>query len=357
MRDDRRQPFAEVVAGGRQVLEQVFLLAVVVQGASQRRAEAGNVRAAFDRADVVHVRVHVLRVLGRVLHGDFVAHAFDFAGEEHHVAVQRVAGAVQVFDVLDDPALEEELFAFVHPFVAEADPHAGVQEGQFLEPFVQRIENVLGDLKDRGIGLEGRLGAAFLRGADAFDRAGGNAAFVLLLVDVAVAVDLDFAPLREEIHYGHADAVQAAGGLVRAFLEFAAELQDAHHAFERGHLAAHFLGQLLVRLDGDAAAVVFDRHRAIRIDRDADVLGEAGHGFVDRVVHHFVDQVVEPASGDVADVHGGAFADVLPVGQVLQVLGTVVFVATLEDEFGGGRRLRCGLAVRGLFVRHRFVRP
>jgi len=151
--------------------------------------------------------MHVFRVLGRVLHGDFVAHALDFPAKEHHVAVQRIAGTVQVLDVLDNPPLEEELFAFVHPFIAVADPHAGIEEGQFLEAFVQRIEDVLGRLKDRGIGLERRFGAAFLGGADPLDRTGRNAPLVFLLVHVPVAMHLDFAPLRQEVDDGHADAM------------------------------------------------------------------------------------------------------------------------------------------------------
>jgi hypothetical protein len=99
----------------------------------QGRAEAGDVRAAFDGVDVVDVRVHVLGVLARVLHGDFVADPVDFARKVDHVVVQHVAGPVQVLDELDDAPLVEELVAFVHPFVAEADPHAAVQEGQLLQ--------------------------------------------------------------------------------------------------------------------------------------------------------------------------------------------------------------------------------
>ena len=41
-----------------------------------------------------------------------------------------------------------------------------------------------------------------------------HAALVFLLVDVAVAADLDLAPFGEEVDDGDADAVQTAGGLV-----------------------------------------------------------------------------------------------------------------------------------------------
>ena len=78
----------------------------------------------------------------------------------------------------------------------------------------------------------------------------GHAALVFLLVDVAVAADFDLAPLGEEVDDGDADAVQAAGGLVGALLELAAELEHGHHAFERGDVAAGFFGELLVRSTG-----------------------------------------------------------------------------------------------------------
>ena len=74
--------------------------------------------------------------------------------------------------------------------------------------------------------------------ADAADVGLGNAAFVFLVVDLAVAADLDFAPFREEVDHRDADAVQAAGGLVGAFFEFAAEFEDGHHAFERSRAQA-----------------------------------------------------------------------------------------------------------------------
>ena len=78
------------------------------------------------------------------------------------------------------------------------------------------------------------------------------------MVDLAIAADFDFAPFGEEVDDGDADAVETAGGLVGAFFELAAEFEDGHHAFERGHIAASFFGELGVTLDGDAAAIVFD---------------------------------------------------------------------------------------------------
>ena len=177
--------------------------------------------------------------------------------------------------------------------------------------------------------------------ADAADFGRGHAALVLLLIDVAVAADFDLAPFGEEVDDRDADAVQAAGGLIGALVELAAELEHGHHALSvenraRSRRAACF--------DRDAAAVVFDRDRAVDVDRDADVRGVAGHRLVDRVVDDFVDQVVQAAQGRIADVHARPFADVLQVAQVLRVCSAPYSPSTLRysgmspccwPEFGG----------------------
>ena len=87
-REDGGEAFADIVAGGDQVAEQVFLLAVVVQGAREGGAEAGDVRAAFDGVDVVDVGVDVFGVLAAILQGDFVADAILLAGDEDDLGMQ-----------------------------------------------------------------------------------------------------------------------------------------------------------------------------------------------------------------------------------------------------------------------------
>ncbi len=94
------------------------------------------------------------------------------------------------------------------------------------------------------VGLERGFGAALGGVADAADIGLGDAALVFLMEDEAVAADFDLAPFGEEVHHRDANAVQAAGGLVGAFLELAAEFEDGHHAFERGDVAADLFGEL-----------------------------------------------------------------------------------------------------------------
>ena len=96
-------------------------------------------------------------------------------------------------------------------------------------------------------------------------RALRRAALVVLRPDVAVAADLDVELLRQRVDHRDADAVQAAGDLVAAAVaELAAGVQDGQDDLD-GRLAL-----LLHHRDGDAAAVVDDRDRVVRVDRDVD---------------------------------------------------------------------------------------
>ena len=167
------------------------------------------------------------------------------------------------------------------------------------------------------IGLERDARAGAGGAADAADVAGRHAALIFLLIKMPVAADFDFAPFGKKVDHFHADAVQPAGGFVGLLVEFAAELEHRHHALQRRD------AEIGMDFDRDAAAIVGDRDRAVAVDGDVDIVGMAGHRFVDRVVDGFVDQVVQAAAAGVADVHAGAFADVLQVGQILHLIDAV----------------------------------
>ena len=113
-----------------------------------------------------------------------------------------------------------------------------------------------------------------------------SAALVALLVDLAVAPDLEVEPLGQRVDDRHADAVQAARHLVAVVVELAAGVQHGQHDFG-GRLAA------LVPVDGNAAAVVDDGDRVVDVDRDVDLIAEAGQRLVDRVVDDLVDEMVQ----------------------------------------------------------------
>jgi hypothetical protein len=97
-------------------------------------------------------------------------------------------------------------------------------------------------------------------------------------------------------------------------------------------------GTLLLghRVDRDAAAVVRDGDRVVRMDDDLYLIGLAGERLVDGVVDDLVDQVVEAAGAGRADVHAGALADGLEAlqdGDVLGGVGAVPLVLRLLRQY------------------------
>ena len=63
-----------------------------------------------------------------------------------------------------------------------------------------------------------------------------------------------------------------------------------------------------MHFDWNATPVVFNGDRIVQVDRDVDLVAEAGQGFVHRVVHDLIDQVMQPQLAVRADVHRGTFA-------------------------------------------------
>ena len=333
--DHDGESLPDVVAGGDEILVEPGLLAVGVEGAGEGRPESGDVGPPLGRRDVVDVTVEVLGEFAGVLQGDVEGDPLLLADDRDHVGMDGIARAVEPLDILDDAPLVAILLGLTTGGVGEDDPQAAVEEGQFLEATGEDVEGELRRRKDLRVGFERRLRAGARGGADIADRSGDQAALVLLLPDMAVAVDLHLAPLGEEVDHRHAHAMEAAGGLVGALLELAAELEDRHHPLERGDVAIHLLRELRVPLDRDATAVVLDGHAAVHIDRDAHPLRMARHAFVDRVVDDLVDEMVETTGGVVADVHAEPFADMLPVGEVEKILGGVSGLAGFVSHATG----------------------
>ena len=188
--------------------------------------------------------------------------------------------------------------------------------------------------------------------------AGRRAALVALLVDLAVAPDLELERLRQRVDDRDADAVQAARDLVAVVVELAAGVQHGQHDFG-GRLAAR------VPVDRDAAAVVDDGDRVVDVDRDVDLIAEAGQRLVDRVVDDLVDEVMQPGGPGRADVHRRPLADRLEAFEDLDLVGAVVVGAAVcrcavdagvstQSRRLRRRRLRV-VAVRSRVVRFRHV--
>ena len=164
----------------------------------------------------------------------------------------------------------------------------------------------------------------------------GTAALVALLVDLAVAPDLEIEPLRQRVDDRDADAVQAAGHLVAVVVELAAGVQHGQHDFGR-RLAAR------VAIDRNAAAVVDDGDRVVDVDGDVDLVAEPGQRLVDRVVDDLVDEVMQSGRAGRPDVHGRPLADRLEPLEDLDLVRAVVVgggAVAVRARRGAGRGVR-----------------
>ena len=85
--------------------------------------------------------------------------------------------------------------------------------------------------------------------------------------------------------------------------------------------------RLAVKVDRDAAAVVFDGAGSVLVQGDGDARTETVGGFVHAVIDDFPDQVMEARGVGGPDVHPRAFANTLHVGKDFDVAGIIGIVA------------------------------
>ncbi len=97
--------------------------------------------------------------------------------------------------------------------------------------------------------------------------------------------------------------MQTAGGLISVARELATGVQGAQDHLKRG-----FIGELGVRVDGDATTVVADGEGVVFVQFDLDPGGVACDGFVHRVVEDLGHHMVQGALVRAADIHAGALA-------------------------------------------------
>jgi hypothetical protein len=79
-----------------------------------------------------------------------------------------------------------------------------------------------------------------------------------------------------------------------------------------------------MEIDGNAAAVVDDRHAIVDVDFNLDLITEAGERLVDGIIHDFVNEVMQAPLTGVADVHSGALANRVEAFKDLNIIGTVM---------------------------------
>jgi hypothetical protein len=138
-------------------LDQIIGARVLVDGARQGRAEAGQMRPAVgvgnrvgEAEDLIGVTVVVLQdAIDQ--HLVLLPRQHDGLGMEHFLVPAQLAD-----EFLDAVAVKKPLGFVLHPFVLEGDFDAGIQEGQFAQAAGQDVELELGRDGENGrVRLEG----------------------------------------------------------------------------------------------------------------------------------------------------------------------------------------------------------
>ena len=119
---------------------------------------------------------------------------------------------------------------------------------------------------------------------------------------LAAAVDLDVEARRQRVDDGGADAVQPAGGGVRAAAELAAGVQPGQHDLDAGQTG------LRLDVDRDAAAVVahLDARVGVQDDLDVSPCPASASSTALSMISHM--QCMQPAGVGRPDVHARALA-------------------------------------------------
>ena len=143
--DDGRQALAHVVAHqvGVVVLEQLGLVGVVVEDARQRRAEAGEVRAAVDGVDAVGEAEGVIGIAVVILHGRLHDGVVGLLGHVDGLRVDDRLVAVEAPDEAGDAAFEVVGLLLVVAAVVEGDLQAAVEIGHLADAVGQGVEIVV----------------------------------------------------------------------------------------------------------------------------------------------------------------------------------------------------------------------
>src|SRR5262247_3782497 len=134
-----------------------------------------------------------------------------------------------MLDKRNNAALIEQLVFFLAPLVLDGDFHSSIQERQLAQSLGENVEAELGSFKDLGIGLKGDSCAALLGYTDFLQTSLRLAALIALLIDFAVALDLDFQSFCQSVNHGDSYSVKTTGNFVRGFIELAPRVELGKH--------------------------------------------------------------------------------------------------------------------------------
>ena len=136
-------------------LEQICFAGVIIQRASERTAEAGDVHTAISSVDAVGKRKLGGGPAIVVLYCQFDLHIVDHTLGTDRPSLQTATVLVEVAYKGNQATLEVEGRFAVAAFVTQRNRHAPVEIGHFAETLRQDVEIEVACLHDRQIGQEG----------------------------------------------------------------------------------------------------------------------------------------------------------------------------------------------------------
>ena len=267
-------------------------------------------------------------VLDDTVHKDLVL----LCAQYDRIRIDHVLSFAQLAHKFLDTVLVEELLLFIlFPFILQDDLDAGIQESQLAQTAGQYLEFELGgNGKDFRIRQERDIRTGRLGTANHLQFLGRLAAGKSHVIHFAVAIYLHLEPLGKRVHTLGTYTMQTAGILISPLAKLAAGMEIRQNQLHRRDLE---LGMYIYR---DTASIIFDRNRAVHMDRDYDLLAEAGQMLVDRVIQHLKHTMMQTVFIRVANVHSWALANSLQTLQFIN-LGSVIFLASGRVEIGSGR--------------------
>src|SRR3989475_1035249 len=316
--ENRRQSLAGVVALEALALLQVLVvLRVLDEDPRKPGLESDEMGPAFDRVDIVDEREDRFVVAIVILHRDLDEGSVGLLRELDRIRMERILRAVDPLDILGDASLELEHIPAVVDLIHNDDPKAGVQECQLPQACRQDVVVEFDGFEDLRIRKESDDRPGAFRRSDDLEVRGLLAAREPHPVFLAVPLHADLEPFAQTIDDGETDAVQPAGHAVHLPFELPAAVHPRQDDLDSRRAV------LRVDVDRDPATVICHRDGSVRVQGDLDLLAEAGHRLVERVVDDLVDQVVEAARVDRADVHRRPLSDRLQAFEDLNLRGVV----------------------------------
>jgi hypothetical protein len=131
-------------------------------------------------------------------------------------------------------------------------------------------------------------------------------------------MDQGFAPFGEGVYHRNPDAVEAPGNLIGIFVEFAPRMEPGHNQFQ----GADPLGG--VDVYRDTPAIVLHPDHIITFKNHKNIIAEALHGFIYRIIYNLKDQMMETVDAGGPNIHTRPFPYRLQALKNLDILGRII---------------------------------